>query len=154
MPKNTSPRLPYQRPVRPGSLFESGTSFRVSGRLTRWGIFLAFSLGFTAAQSAETAQGAPPRKPAELFQTTRVWTVHLKATPEAWETMDPKGGGFGPSMFLAPVFKDQADGNKDGKLTAAEFRSLGEAWYGPAKAGRRPPPQGDQPGLHPAPQLR
>ncbi|MEW6156977.1 MAG: hypothetical protein AB1813_06055, partial [Verrucomicrobiota bacterium] len=85
-------------------------------------------------------------KAAELFQMTKVWTVHLTFTPEQWEAMEPKGGSgffggpggggrggpggmrggggpgaFGPGMFLAPAFLSQADENKDSKLSLQEF---------------------------------
>jgi len=36
---------------------------------------------------------------------------------------------FGPSMFVAPTFMGQADKNKDGKISEAEFAQLAEAWY-------------------------
>src|SRR5438309_7630289 len=35
-------------------------------------------------------------KAADLFRLTNVWSVHLKFTPEQWEAMEPKGGGFPP----------------------------------------------------------
>lgn len=38
-------------------------------------------------------------------------------------------GGFGPAMFIAPALMDQADANKDGKLSRAEFEALGEKWF-------------------------
>ena len=41
----------------------------------------------------------------------------------------PPGGGFGPSMFIAPAFMGQADKNKDGKISEAEFRQMAEGWY-------------------------
>jgi len=41
------------------------------------------------------AQTSLPQKSSELFQATKVWTVHLKLTPEAWTEMEPKGGQGG-----------------------------------------------------------
>jgi len=81
-------------------------------------------------------------KSADLFDVTKVWTVHLKFTPEQWEAMEPKGGGgffggggrggrggFGPGNFLAPAFLGQGDQNKDGKISKEEFDVLGEKWF-------------------------
>ncbi|HEX2751123.1 MAG TPA: CotH kinase family protein, partial [Verrucomicrobiales bacterium] len=88
-----------------------------------------------------------PKKAAHLFEEAKVWTVHLKFTPEQWASMEPKGGGanrpgggpggpggpggrggFGPAMFLSPNFV-AADADADGKLQAAEFKALGEKWF-------------------------
>src|SRR5688500_18815553 len=95
-----------------------------------------------------------PQKPAELFNVTGVWTVHLTFSPQEWEAMEPKGGGFGPmagpgrggpgapgggrpgggggfgpGMFLAPAFMNLADQDKDRKLTKEEFRGLADRWF-------------------------
>src|SRR4051812_26411431 len=83
---------------------------------------LAFTCLVTVWASAEPL----PQKPAELFQETKVWTVHLTFTPEQWETMEPKGGGMrggggmrmGLSMILAPTFIKDGDQDHDGKLSA------------------------------------
>src|SRR5882724_7516280 len=34
---------------------------------------------------------AAPAKPADLFQCTKVWTLHLQFTPEQWAALEPKG---------------------------------------------------------------
>ncbi|MFN0102097.1 MAG: CotH kinase family protein [Bryobacteraceae bacterium] len=98
----------------------------------------------------------PPKKAEELFQTAKVWTVHLKFTAEQWTAMEPKGepqggfpfgggrppggpggpggppppppGGFGPSMMLAPAFL-KGDTNGDKQLSQVEFAALGEKWF-------------------------
>src|SRR5215203_5996224 len=56
----------------------------------------------TAAERPTTDRSAP-QSPAELFDTTAVWTVHLSLTPEQWAAMEPKGGrsAFG-LMFGGP----------------------------------------------------
>jgi len=97
---------------------------------------------FTIA--AEPAGLPGPRKASELFQETKVWTIHLTFTPEAWAAMEPKGGpggmggpggprggggGFGPGMFLAGPILKQGDADGDAKLTEQEFRALGEKWF-------------------------
>src|SRR5436190_12346296 len=82
----------------------------------------------------------PPKKAADLFQTDKVWNVHLKFTAEEWAAMEPKagpgfggfggrpggrGGMFGPGMLLVPTFM-KADADKDGTISAGEFEALGE----------------------------
>lgn len=86
------------------------------------------------------------KTPEELFQMTKVWTIHLKFEPEQWEQMEPKGGGgfggpggpgrggrgaggFGPSMLLAPAILKDGDTDKDGKLSKAEFSGLSDRWF-------------------------
>jgi hypothetical protein len=78
----------------------------------------------------------------QLFDLTKVWTVHFTFTPEQWRAMEPKGdmpdffgggrggrGGFGPGMMLAPVMVKQGDKDSDSSLSAAEFRDLGIKWF-------------------------
>ena len=93
---------------------------------------------------AGSALAEAPRKASELFQTSKVWTIHLKFAPEQWSAIEPKGGGamfgmrgpgggppgggFGPSMMLAPAFL-KGDANGDKQLSAAEFQGLASAWF-------------------------
>jgi spore coat protein H len=104
----------------------------------------------TAAAAAET--GPLPASSEDLFQLTRVWTLHLAFTAEEWEALEPKGGGSGgpfgaapgpggpprspnppappgPAMFIAPTFLSQGDRDRDGKLSREEFLALGERWF-------------------------
>ncbi|HOK76783.1 MAG TPA: CotH kinase family protein, partial [Verrucomicrobiota bacterium] len=97
---------------------------------------------------------------ASLFNITQVWTVELWFTPDQWEAMEPKGGpnpfgppgapqagpggprpfdgspgapgpeGFGPGMFIAPMFMQAGDANRDQKLTKRELTRLAEKWFG------------------------
>lgn len=39
------------------------------------------------------------------------------------------GGGFGPGMFLGPVLVEQADADKNGQVSAAEFDALATRWF-------------------------
>ena len=99
---------------------------------------LAFAGTLLAAGDEKPLQ---PAKASELFQTTKVWTIHLTFTPEQWAAMEPRqaernrfGGrdgrrDFGPGTFLAPAFMQVADADKDGKLSRAEFISLGGKWF-------------------------
>jgi spore coat protein H len=87
-------------------------------------------------------RGSPPIKAADLFQLTKVWSVHLQFTPEQWKAMEPEasglgmpgmggprlGGPGGPAMLLAPNFL-KGDEDKDGKLSEAEFLAVGERWF-------------------------
>lgn len=99
---------------------------------------IAAILGFGPLLTA--AASTAPTKSADLFQTTKIWNIHLKWTAAEWDAMEPKGGqrgpggfgggrgGFGPAMFLTPGFM-KADQNKDGKLSRDEFSKLGEDWF-------------------------
>jgi hypothetical protein len=81
-----------------------------------------------------------------LFNLTNVWKMHLTFTPDQWQAMEPKGGpgggggpggpggpgapgGFGPGMFIAPLFLNQGDANHDGRLSREEFSALGQKWF-------------------------
>lgn len=89
------------------------------------------------ACSAELLAGdGVPLDAAGLYEMGKVWTVHLRFSPEQWAALEPKGGpnpfdmsSFGFGMFLAgPVMRD-GDGDKDGRLSAGEFRELGGRWF-------------------------
>lgn len=79
----------------------------------------------------------------DLFQTSKVWTVHLTFTAQQWGAMEPKGGevpgmpggppgggpgGPGPAIFVAPAFL-KGDTNHDGRLSQQEFAALGASWF-------------------------
>ncbi len=105
---------------------------------------LAGLLGLTTLLiSAAEPVKQPPATPNDLFQTTNIWTIHLKFTVEQWEAMEPQSGefpgaprgggpggrgGFGPAALLAPGFL-KGDQNQDGKLSPAEFSALGGKWF-------------------------
>jgi spore coat protein H len=90
------------------------------------------------------AEAQTPTRPQELFDTSKLWTVHLKFTAAQWQAMEPKGGpstgnvpfgpggfgvpGGGPGEFLSSAFL-KGDANHDGKLSSQEFRSLGLEWF-------------------------
>jgi spore coat protein H len=106
----------------------------------------AFSaLIFTATLGVAFAETGPlPTKSEQLFQTTKVWTVHLTLSSDQWAAMEPKGehgaasegpgrgpaepGGFGPAMFVVPSFL-RGDQDRDGKLSKPEFEALSEKWF-------------------------
>jgi hypothetical protein len=100
-----------------------------------------------AATAAAPVTGGAPEKAADLFQEDKVWRVHFTFTPDQWEAMEPKGGGFGrfgggpgrggpggpggfgPGAVLAPAFLKPGDLDHDGKLSATEFHNLGTKWF-------------------------
>lgn len=88
----------------------------------------------------------------KLYRLTNIWNVQLKLSADAWADMEPEGGGFfggggrpggpggpgggpggpppfGPSMFVAPAFLRDGDANADGRLSKAEFESIGTKWF-------------------------
>jgi hypothetical protein len=88
------------------------------------------------AKAAETpGASAFPSNSAELFQTDKVWTLHLRFTPEQWAAMEPEGGtgllmgGFGIGMFLTPSILRDGDADRSGNVSAAEFRAVAERWH-------------------------
>jgi spore coat protein CotH len=101
--------------------------------------------GVLPCSTAETL--GQPARPSDLFQLTKVWTIHLRFTPEQWQAMEPvqaegvmpgpgrvrfggpgRPGGFGPAAILAPGFL-KGDKDKDGKLSKDEFLALGDQWF-------------------------
>ena len=97
---------------------------------------LFLTLASPGAPAAQTPAG--PAKPADLFQTTNLWSVHLSFAPEQWKAIEPKGGPqrglggrglFEPTAFLVPAFLQQGDQDHDGRLFREEFRALGERWF-------------------------
>lgn len=99
---------------------------QIARRGALWSASLALILGATPSLRGQSPE---PTTSAELFQISKIWNVHLTISPSAWKEMEPIGGGFGPSMFLAPVFMAQGDKNHDGKLSSEEFQSLVETWF-------------------------
>lgn len=108
-------------------------------------------LGSIALASPATA--ADPRTPAELYQPTKVWTIHLKVAADQWAAMEPKGGTgmfgpppgpdgenpFGPGTFYAPLIVRRGDADASGGLSRPEFLALGDRWFSDwdkAKAGK------------------
>lgn len=85
-----------------------------------------------------------------LYVPTNVWTIHLQFAPDQWEAMEPKGGanpfgggpggggpggrpggfgGFSASKTLSPAIMSQADLNRDGRISSAEFGTLAQKWF-------------------------
>src|SRR5690349_14332427 len=106
-----------------------------SSRVQRWVLVAAAAC---CAASSCGAAGASPGRPEELFQTNRVWTLHLTLTAEAWQEMQAAGGtpqpfggprpggagpgappnfaniDFSPGGMLAPHMMADGDADKNG----------------------------------------
>ncbi len=94
--------------------------------------------GLNGARGDELRGKQPlPRTASDLFQNTKLWTLHLHFTPDQWAAIEPemrRGDRFGgmppgPSMFLAPVMTKEGDRDGDGMLSRPEFHDLGEQWF-------------------------
>ncbi len=111
-------------------------------------IILSIFSAFTASPAGgeETPKSTvPPKDAKELYDSTKVWTLHMTFNPEQWAKMEPArtenpGGpfsrGFGNNRsparaaeLFAPVVLSHGDGNRDGKLSIDEFTALGRAWF-------------------------
>jgi len=44
----------------------------------------------TLAQEAKQWDGKDSLRPKDIFRFTKIWTVHLRFTPEQWEAMAPR----------------------------------------------------------------
>ncbi len=129
---------------------ERPTRFAMDAEAPARGWYFAaaiFALGLSVLASGAFAEEkeTAPKKAGELFTTAKVWSLHLKFSPEEWAAMEPKqggpgqfggppggrppGGGFGPSMFWVPAILKDGDGNHDGVMSREEFHALAEKWY-------------------------
>jgi hypothetical protein len=126
-----------QAAIRPEPLAGSKGFERLTGA-----IFL-LALGIWSAREGH-ANDLNDLKPADLYRTTNVWSVHLQFTADQWQQMEPKGepggffgggprggarGGFGPGMLAAPAFMRDGDVDHDAKLTPTEFERLAAKWF-------------------------
>lgn len=99
---------------------------------------------FTAptARGDEPKKGVAPKDAKSLYDSTKVWTVHLKFAADQWAAIEPKrpdgpgGGGANDARriakaaeMLATVVMGQGDGDRDGGLAAEEFAALGRKWF-------------------------
>lgn len=79
-----------------------------------------------------------PSKPVKAFVSVRNASVadQLAGRSKGREIQDqmfggggPGGDGFGPGNILAEPMLQQADTDKNGRVSAAEFHALGEKWF-------------------------
>ena len=86
---------------------------------------------------AEEKPRPAPKTAEQLFAPTTVWNVHLTFTPEQWAALEPKVVGspeermrhFTPGRMLSARMVAEADGDKSGTLSKAEFQSLAGRWF-------------------------
>src|SRR5687768_3337777 len=52
-------------------------------------------LGSASAEEAPDKKKPAKATPADVFQMTKVWNVHLTVSEKDWQTMQPTRGGFG-----------------------------------------------------------
>ena len=105
-----------------------------------WRVILC-ALALPAVPALGAGADHAPTKSAELFDQNKVWTVHLTFTAEQWQAIEPGRGRspfatsrpvppkFDLGRAIAPTFMVQGDTNRDGRLSAQEFASLGERWF-------------------------
>lgn len=90
--------------------------------------------------------GEPPKSATDLFSLNRVWDVKLDFPAGQWEALEPKGGGgdmfggpsgrgpgrgpggFNPARFMAPMWLNALDQNKDGTVAKDEFLGAFNRW--------------------------
>lgn len=121
------------------------------------GIGLLFLVTVWVAVGALQRTLPAPAEPAHLnadllYQMTRVWKVHLRLEPEQWGALQPANAAdrfpFGPhapggrqdpsasvaARALASLWMSQADRNRDGSISPAEWNAYAERWLTDAPA--------------------
>ncbi|HWQ91429.1 MAG TPA: CotH kinase family protein, partial [Clostridia bacterium] len=128
----------------------------VAGALLISGLFF----GATALQRVSSGASSHQLVTADaIYNTTNVWTIHLKFAPDQWEAMEPKrggnpfgggggrlgpGGGANGDRNLAPVFMSHSDIDRDGRISRKEFIRLAEKWFQSWDTNRSDKLDGDQ----------
>ncbi|HEX2972318.1 MAG TPA: CotH kinase family protein, partial [Tepidisphaeraceae bacterium] len=137
---------PMNSAMRLGQVLGHRRVLRFNSRVV--GVMVAMGLSLLLGAGEATTQPVP-QNASQLFDVTKVWTIHLQFTADQWSAMEPKktgqpslwgpGGGRGPGMFVTPVIMIAGDTSRDDKLSKEEFHALGEKWFGEwdkEKAGR------------------
>ena len=110
------------------------------------GLALLPSLAVGADKGSDKKKNKEQEDPATIFLTTHVWNAHLSVSADAWEKLEPKGGGgmfggargrgpgrpggdFGPGTLLAPAFLKDGDLDGDSVLTKKELETLAGKWF-------------------------
>jgi hypothetical protein len=100
-------------------------------------ILASLAIGLLAYGGEIRPDNDLPTRSSDLFIPTKVWTIHLRFTPDQWAAIEPKDRRQGPSapqpfgtgMILAPAMFRAADDNHDRILSPAEFHALGVRWF-------------------------
>ncbi len=101
------------------------------------GMFGGGRAGQERRPSGGNRMSFPPTKPIKPYVVARTKSVQDqlsgvdggKIIERMFGPGGRGGGGFGPGMFLAPVFVDAADHNGDKKVAKTEFQALAEKWF-------------------------
>ena len=82
------------------------------------------------ADRRRTGFGGPPGLADRRCRRTAGWSWRVwRAAPMPGPGGFPDPDAFGPGMFIAPVFVNQGDTNKDQRLSADELLALGRQWF-------------------------
>src|SRR5581483_11333508 len=81
-----------------------------TGRARILGLMLSLLVGCLAWP----ASAGLPAKPADLFQTTNVWNIHLQFTPEQWQAAAGCVSGGQAGRVVAVVPRAPADSGRQG----------------------------------------
>lgn len=111
------------------------------------GAIFLFAIWLATAALSRLTQAGPDTAPLDadhLYQTTRIWNLHLHVAPDQWEAMQPPGrdNPFGPGprppgrpgngvneRALASIWMREADANRDGSLTLSEWTTYARATF-------------------------
>ncbi len=92
-----------------------------------------------------------PKSPKQFFDSSKIWTIHVSLSADAYKKMEPTGGPgglpgfggpggpgmrgpggpgpmFGPGAMLAPAFL-AADQDRNQRITREEFNALAAKWF-------------------------
>nr|MCU0871232.1 hypothetical protein [Pirellulaceae bacterium] len=137
---------------------QSGNAVRRLGGIAGAVILLSGAAALAFLLQDLNPPGGPSGAPraGQLFDPSTVWTARLRVEPEQWDAMEPTGGrpefgtggpgghagpafgpagpsappaGFGPGTFVAPIFMEQGDKNRDRRLSLSEIRALADRWF-------------------------
>jgi hypothetical protein len=112
-------------------------STQIFSRQNSYLLLLLFGASFCAESVYPEEIKPKDLTAANLFETTKVWSVHLRFTQSEWAAMEPKQNeqprrpesGFSPATLMAPSFIKDGNADHDGRLSKAEFLRLGEKWF-------------------------
>ena len=121
------------------------TAFRSPVLFLCTAILICSKMSVAAEPAADLAPKSDIGTTAQLFQPTKIWTVHLRFSAEQWAAMEPKATADWSKAFangqrdagtsvaaagpLATAMLKRGDRNRDGKLDKDEFLSRRSTWF-------------------------